>query len=91
MAAIYAFETWGDVASRRKPDITLAAVNVGVERKARVAFDIHWRLEHSLRDLGFCHNFGTRGAGQSQRPKGLVVRIGGGLLQPVACKLIDFP
>ena len=91
MAAIYAFETWGDVASRRNLDITLAAVNVVVEAESASRIRHSLAMEHSLRDFGFCHNFGTRGAGQISTPKGFSRAIGGGLLQPVACKLIDFP
>ena len=64
-------------------------MNVVVERKARVRFDILGDWSIPLGIVVFCHNLGTRG-GNLPRPKGLVARIGGGLLQPVACKLIDF-
>ena len=77
------------VRSRRKPDLTWTAVNVVVERKARVRFDIFGDWSIPLGMWFFVTTLG-REAANLPRPKGLVARIGGGLLQPVACKLIDF-
>ena len=61
----------------REPDTTDRDGDVAFGRKARfprLRFDIHGRLEHSVGGCGFCHNFGTRGGGESHwcRRKGLV-------------------
>jgi hypothetical protein len=74
--------------------LRIATVDVAFDRRARLPrarFDIHWRVEHFLVGCGFCHNFETRAAGNL-----IGVAVGFSraswrrVLQPVACKLIDF-